>query len=343
MPEHLGVRETPHSWPGNPSLVIVADEGSFLDVVLVEAAVRAARNRDDVEVVAVCDTARRSQPRGLRPVARLVAASCIKRLFDPAHPIVLHRPMLESLEAIARRARVQYVTPPARDINHPDFVAWLRDRPQPTFALVLGSMQILRPPVLGEFERVVNYHNSLLPSYRGLGATAWSVYRAEPETGFTFHLMTDGIDQGPILLQGAVPIRPGASVLQLEWEKTARAAASIELVLELMLRGEPGREQEGRASYFGRRELEEIQAIDDPARHTWEELARRIRAFGVVTLRLGGSAYEVTRLRQLGDAPGRPGLCFTTSDGVAAEPCRFLHLPLPLYRLYEALSRTGGR
>ena len=151
--------------------------------------------------------------------------------------------------------------------------------------------------------------------------------------------MTTGLDEGPVLVEGTVPVRPEASVPELERDKTRQAAARMADVLEALVRGAPGRVQAGPPSYFGRREMQAVRAIPDPASLTWDELRRRLRAFDLLTLTLAGQPVHVTRLRRLDGRPARRcALAFTTRDGVAAEPDRFMHLPFPLYRCYHALA-----
>ena len=47
----------------------------------------------------------------------------------------------------------------------------------------------------------INIHYSLLPKYRGLHATVWSIINDEDYVGLTIHQMTDFIDDGPIIYQ----------------------------------------------------------------------------------------------------------------------------------------------
>ena len=47
----------------------------------------------------------------------------------------------------------------------------------------------------------INIHYSLLPKYRGLHATVWTILNDEDYVGFTIHQMTDFIDDGPIIYQ----------------------------------------------------------------------------------------------------------------------------------------------
>jgi hypothetical protein len=50
---------------------------------------------------------------------------------------------------------------------------------------------------------------------------------------------------------------------------------------------------------------------------------------------LDGTLYEVSKVRRLGPGDRGGRLEFRTLDDVRAAPVLFMHLPLPLYRLYR--------
>jgi methionyl-tRNA formyltransferase len=52
----------------------------------------------------------------------------------------------------------------------------------------------------------VNVHGSLLPKYRGAAPVQWAVINGETKTGITTMLMDEGMDTGPMLLQGELDI-----------------------------------------------------------------------------------------------------------------------------------------
>jgi hypothetical protein len=60
-------------------------------------------------------------------------------------------------------------------------------------------------------------------------------------------------------------------------------------------------------------------------------------------MQLDGGRYHVTRLVRVDGSPRRTQLAFRTADGILAEPTRFVHLPLGLYRGYRLLRRGGRR
>ncbi|KXW56232.1 methionyl-tRNA formyltransferase [Ferrovum sp. PN-J185] len=53
----------------------------------------------------------------------------------------------------------------------------------------------------------IQYHPSLLPKYRGPSSINWPIIRGEKETGLTIFRPTDGLDEGPIILQQRVAIQ----------------------------------------------------------------------------------------------------------------------------------------
>lgn len=52
----------------------------------------------------------------------------------------------------------------------------------------------------------IQYHPSLLPKYRGPSSISWPIMKGEKETGLTIFRPTDGLDEGPIILQKSTPI-----------------------------------------------------------------------------------------------------------------------------------------
>ncbi|WP_216318618.1 phosphoribosylglycinamide formyltransferase [Deinococcus aestuarii] len=86
-------------------------------------------------------------------------------------------------------------------------------------AVVLsGYMRELGPRVLGAYAgRLLNVHPSLLPRHGGREMYGDRVHAAvlasgEAETGASVHLVTAGIDEGPVLAQSRVDVRPGDTV-----------------------------------------------------------------------------------------------------------------------------------
>jgi phosphoribosylglycinamide formyltransferase-1 len=72
-----------------------------------------------------------------------------------------------------------------------------------------GYMRLLTPWLVRLWAaRMINIHPSLLPKYPGLDTHARAIAAGDTEAGCTVHLVTDGVDEGPILDQEAVPVLP---------------------------------------------------------------------------------------------------------------------------------------
>jgi phosphoribosylglycinamide formyltransferase-1 len=70
-----------------------------------------------------------------------------------------------------------------------------------------GYMRLLSAEFLRAFAgRVVNVHPSLLPSFPGLDAQRQAWEYGVKVSGATVHLVEEGLDSGPIVLQEAVPV-----------------------------------------------------------------------------------------------------------------------------------------
>ena len=70
-----------------------------------------------------------------------------------------------------------------------------------------GYMRLLTPFLVHRWEgRMLNIHPSLLPKYPGLDTHARALAAGDAEAGCTVHLVTEGVDEGPILARQTVPI-----------------------------------------------------------------------------------------------------------------------------------------
>ena len=70
-----------------------------------------------------------------------------------------------------------------------------------------GYMRILTPYLIGQYKgRMLNIHPSLLPLYPGLNTHARAIEAGDTEAGCTIHMVTEGVDEGPILGQARVPV-----------------------------------------------------------------------------------------------------------------------------------------
>ena len=105
--------------------------------------------------------------------------------------------------------------------------------------VLAGFMALLTPPFVARFRnRIVNVHPSLLPLFPGLDAIGQALEAGAPETGVTVHFVDEGTDTGPVILQRAVPIRPGVERDELEREIHAVEHQVFPEAIGMVARGE---------------------------------------------------------------------------------------------------------
>jgi len=75
--------------------------------------------------------------------------------------------------------------------------------------VLAGFDEILAPEFLAVYVgRIINTHPSLLPAFGGtMHAVAQALEHGVKLSGCTVHLVTDDLDNGPILFQGCVEVR----------------------------------------------------------------------------------------------------------------------------------------
>lgn len=80
---------------------------------------------------------------------------------------------------------------------------------KPDILCLAGFMRILTPGFIENWQgRMLNIHPSLLPKYRGLHTHQRALEAGDSEHGCTVHEVTAALDDGPILGQARVPVRP---------------------------------------------------------------------------------------------------------------------------------------
>ncbi|WP_323659649.1 bifunctional UDP-4-amino-4-deoxy-L-arabinose formyltransferase/UDP-glucuronic acid oxidase ArnA [Pectobacterium versatile] len=208
------------------------------------------------------------------------------------------------------------------DINHPLWVNRIRElAPDVIFSFyyrTLLSDDILQLPSFGAF----NLHGSLLPHYRGRAPVNWVLVNGETQTGVTLHKMVSRADAGDIVAQSVVAIDEEDTALTLHGKCRTAAAALLAQQLPLIRSREITltRQDESRASYFGRRTAADG-LID------WHKSAREINNLiravtepypGAFTF-LGERKVTIWRARVVKDKiGGEPGAIISTSPLVVS-------------------------
>lgn len=101
-----------------------------------------------------------------------------------------------------------------------------------------GFMRILSEKLVNKWRgRIINIHPSLLPSFKGLNTHARVLQSGVSFSGCTVHFVRPEMDDGPIIVQAAVPIHGGDTVDDLAARVLAAEHRSYPLALRLIAEG----------------------------------------------------------------------------------------------------------
>ena len=104
----------------------------------------------------------------------------------------------------------------AERVEHDWAVADVLEHHGADLVVLAGYMRVMTPAFLDRFPyKVVNLHPSLLPSFPGGSAIADALAYGVRITGVTVHLVDEGVDTGPVILQEAVDIEYNDTVESL--------------------------------------------------------------------------------------------------------------------------------
>jgi formyltetrahydrofolate-dependent phosphoribosylglycinamide formyltransferase len=104
-----------------------------------------------------------------------------------------------------------------------------------------GYLRKLTPLLVGRYAgRMLNVHPSLLPAFPGLHTHERALAAGVRLHGCTVHLVTDGLDEGPILAQAAVPVLLGDTPEVLAARVLAQEHLIYPAALALLATGRPG-------------------------------------------------------------------------------------------------------
>ncbi len=89
------------------------------------------------------------------------------------------------------------------------YISEIIKKENPDLVVLAGYMRILSDEFIDTFEgKLVNIHPSLIPAFQGIKAQKQALEYGARITGATVHFVTKELDNGPIIIQGVVPILP---------------------------------------------------------------------------------------------------------------------------------------
>jgi methionyl-tRNA formyltransferase len=100
----------------------------------------------------------------------------------------------------------------------------------------------------------IQYHPSLLPLYRGPSSINWPIIRGDRKTGLSIFRPTDGLDEGPVILQKEIEIGPDDTLGTVYFDRLFPMGAKAMLeAADLVVAGRHKEtvQDESKASYEG--------------------------------------------------------------------------------------------
>jgi len=108
----------------------------------------------------------------------------------------------------------------------------------PDIICLAGYMRLISGEFIAPYEgRIINIHPSLLPLFPGLHTHQRAIESGMKITGCTVHFVTEGMDEGPIIGQAAVPVVAGDTADTLAARVLAVEHKLYPLALRLLAEG----------------------------------------------------------------------------------------------------------
>ncbi len=249
-------------------------------------------------------------------------------------------PAGNTVEYFAASAGIPFITHKKGVLKDPVFVEKLFTELKPDVLFSIYCLEIFSPQFLDRFLYTVNYHNGLLPQYRGLNASAWALAMGESQCGYTFHRMTPELDAGNILIQGEIKIKSNDCTHDLEQKMVKHAGKKMTRLLSMIENISPGSKQCGKGGYFSKADRNNITRLASPESLPAKQLVSLCRAFGDINIKLVGRWFRIKRIERAKPSRSHADcLYFSAADGDLIEACEFIGLERIRFRMRRVINR----
>ena len=142
-----------------------------------------------------------------------------------------------SVRAVARKYGVPVTE--AVDVNSEAFLRHLREKKVELIVSISGT-QFYRKPLRDQTPGgIINCHGALLPRYRGLMPSFWTLANGEKEGGVSVHFVDAKLDNGPIVVQKSYRIHPHDTLEDVMARSKDLAAEAVIECVRLIESGNP--------------------------------------------------------------------------------------------------------
>jgi len=175
--------------------------------------------------------------------------------------------------------------------------------------IVVSFGKIIPGEVINLFKKgIINVHPSILPKYRGPNPIRWQILNKESESGVSIMKITEGVDEGDVLMIRRIPLSGEETYTELREKLISVGRKTLIEALEIIEKGkDEWKPQKGEVSYAPKfkRDFERID---------WHEDAEKIKR-KILALSKEPGAYSIFRGKRLKilkaeieeDESGNPG------------------------------------
>lgn len=268
-------------------IIFMGSPTSYISNILFQYLWKTLKKYPEAELVGAIDTSTKPPTKMEDRILRFVS-NIKNKLFENNFP---NAPFTK----IVKKEKIPFMKPPDYNINSPEVMKYVENL-KPSVIFVFGCDQIIKKPLLDKY-LMINFHWSLLPKYKGHGATVFPLIDRENITGITYHVITEKLDSGDIVLQKEIDIAPTDTVKTLSLKLLKLAGESIEELLQKLLSDDL--EFKKQLPYEGKiytyKDVESIKLIN------WdlssEEIERRFKILG--GMYIGHPKFLVTDLKKI--------------------------------------------
>jgi methionyl-tRNA formyltransferase len=177
------------------------------------------------------------------------APSALRSLLAACHVAgVIRSPYASPIDPVGDLARAAGV--PIHTVTKLAEVRLVLETHRPDAVAISSFNRIMTPAIL-RLSRFVNVHYSPLPRYRGRANVNWALINGDAAAAISIHHVNEGLDDGGILFQEAVPIGPEDTATTLYERLNAVQERELGAAVLRALAGDAGVAQDEAAATYG--------------------------------------------------------------------------------------------